>query len=56
MRYSLTFTAENSFKLASEVRRVQFIASELSPVQWSKVRRPVKLKEVSIAVTIVKTS
>ena len=47
--------ASKSLKLASELRRVQFTASELSPVQWSKVRRPVKLKEVSIAVTIVKT-
>ena len=28
--------------MASELRRVQFITSELSPVQWSKVRRPVK--------------
>ena len=28
----------NSLKLANELWRVQFVTSELSPVQWSNVR------------------
>ena len=40
--YSLTFSTSKRLKLASEL-----VHCKLSPVQWSKVRRPVELKEVN---------
>ena len=40
--YNLTFSTNTSLKLA-----IELVHCKLSPVQWSKVKRPVELKEVS---------